>query len=130
MRRDGDNLRNGPPMRGLGDNDQRPGRHVMARRTRTWPFVLAGVLAGTTAAQAEVTRVEVMADSCLACHGAQAQGPGPMPAINDLTEQGIVNKLMTFRKDEAADATLMNRHAPAYSREEIRAIAAHIANIE
>ncbi len=102
----------------------------MAIGARTWPIVLAGVLAGTAAAQAEITRVEVMADSCLACHGAEAQGPGPMPAINDLTEQGIVNKLMTFREDEAKDATLMNRHAPAYSQDEIRAIAEHIANLE
>ena len=105
----------------------------MANHVLKLPVVVAGLVAGTATAHAEpdpVTRVEVMAHSCLACHGANAQGPGSMPPLNDLTEQGIVNKLMTFRKDEAEDATLMNRHAPAYSHDEIRAIANHIANLD
>lgn len=105
----------------------------MARRTLTLPLVLAGLLVLPAAGQAapdKVTRVTVMAHSCLACHGADAQGPGHMPAINDLTEQGIVNKLMTFRDNKDADTTVMDRHATAYTLDEIRAIAGYIAGLK
>jgi cytochrome c553 len=76
-----------------------------------------------------VSRIEVMAKSCLACHGAQGQGPGHMPAINDLTAEGIANKLITYKNDGDADATVMNRHAAAYTADEIAAIAEYIANL-
>jgi sulfide dehydrogenase cytochrome subunit len=105
----------------------------MTRRTLTLSLALAGLLAVPAAGQAapdKVTRVKVMAHSCLACHGADAQGPGYMPAINDLTEQGIVNKLMTFRENDNADVTVMDRHATGYTMDEIRSIARYIANLK
>jgi cytochrome c553 len=52
-----------------------------------------------------------------------------MPAINDLTAEGIANKLMTYKNDGDADATVMNRHAAAYTADEIEAIARYIANL-
>jgi cytochrome c553 len=76
-----------------------------------------------------VDRIEVMARSCLACHGGQGQGPGHMPAIDDRTAEGIANKLMTYRQDGDSDATVMPRHAAAYTEDEIRAIAQYIANL-
>ena len=95
------------------------------------PVCLAGLLAFTSV-QAETGPIErgrVMADSCLTCHGSKGQGPGTMPAIRDLTEQGLINKLQSFR-DRETDATIMNRHAAGYTDEEIRAIAEHIAGLD
>jgi len=95
-------------------------------------LIAAGLFASAVQAADDqgVSRVQVMANSCLACHGAQGQGPGHMPAINDLTAEGIVNKLKTFREDGASDATVMPRHARAYTDDEIRAIAQYIANLD
>lgn len=89
-----------------------------------------GVPAAHAAGDKGVTRVEVMAKSCLACHGAQGQGPGHMPAIKDFTAEGLVNKLMTYRKDGDPDATVMQRHAAGYTEDEIQAIAQYIANLD
>jgi cytochrome c553 len=104
----------------------------MQRRPLIVSVFLAALLAAPAAhAQPEpVDRVQVMAHSCLACHGANGQGPGHMPSISDLTAEGIVNKLTTYRNDEDEDATVMNRHAPAYSEDELRAIAQYIANLD
>lgn len=88
------------------------------------------VSAAQAAGDEGVSRVQVMANSCLACHGAQGQGPGHMPAINDLTAEGIFNKLQTYRTDKDSDATVMPRHARAYTDDEIRAIAQYIANLD
>lgn len=88
-----------------------------------------GVPAGHAAGEEGVSRIEVMARSCLACHGAQGQGPGHMPAIDDLTAEGIANVLMTYRNDGDPDATVMPRHAAGYTEDEIRAIAQYIADL-
>ena len=104
----------------------------MVRRVLAAAALVAAGLsmpAGHAAGEDGVSRTEVMARSCLACHGAQGQGPGHMPAINDLTAEGIANKLMTYRADGDPDATVMQRHAAAYTEDEIRAIAHYIANL-
>jgi sulfide dehydrogenase cytochrome subunit len=105
---------------------------MIRRQTAVAALVAAGlgVSAGQAAGAEGVTRVEVMAKSCLACHGAQGQGPGHMPAIKDFTAEGIVNKLMTYRRDGDPDATVMQRHAAGYTEDEIRAIAQYIANLD
>ena len=103
----------------------------MARRGLAAAACLAAGLftsAAHAAGDEGVSRVEVMAHSCLACHGAQGQGPGHMPGISDLTAAGIVNKMSTFKGDGESDATVMTRHAPAYTEDEIQAIAEYIAN--
>jgi sulfide dehydrogenase cytochrome subunit len=103
---------------------------------RGWLWTPAALLAAglsfsaaPAAAEDGVSRIEVMAKSCLACHGAQGQGPGHMPAINDFTAEGIANKLITYQQNDDPDATVMNRHAAAYTEDEIKAIAQYIANL-
>ena len=95
-------------------------------------FIAAGLWVSAVQAAGDqgVSRVQVMANSCLACHGAQGQGPGHMPAINDLTAEGIFNKFKTFRTNGASDATVMPRHARAYTDDEVRAIAQYIVNLD
>jgi len=92
--------------------------------------VLAAGLMALPAAQAEpISKGQIMANSCLTCHGSEGQGPGEMPSIRDLTEQGLINKLTSFREGREPDATVMDRHAAGYSDAEIRAIAKHIADL-
>ena len=92
--------------------------------------VLAAGLLVLPSAQAEqIAKGQIMANSCLTCHGGKGQGPGEMPSINDFTEQGLINKLTSFKAGEEEDATVMDRHAAGYTDAEIRAIAKHIADL-
>ena len=94
-------------------------------------FLAAAGLLVLPAAQAEpVTKGRIMASNCLTCHGSKGQGPGEMPSIRDFTEQGLINKLTSFREGREANATVMGRHARGYSDAEIRAIARHLAELE
>ncbi|KPV40685.1 hypothetical protein AN478_05890 [Thiohalorhabdus denitrificans] len=95
--------------------------------------LLTGLLALPAAqarAEAPITAGEVMGNNCLTCHGSKGQGPGSMPSIRDFTEEGLVNKMTSFREGRDDDATVMDRHAAGYTDEQIRAIAAYIANLD
>lgn len=93
--------------------------------------VLAVGLLVLAPAQAEqISKGQIMANSCLTCHGSKGQGPGEMPSIRDLTEQGLINKLTSFREGREPDATVMDRHAAGYTDTEIRAIAKHIVELD
>lgn len=88
-----------------------------------------GLLALPQAQAEQISKGQIMANSCLTCHGGEGQGPGEMPSIRDLTEQGLINKLTSFRQGREPDATVMDRHATGYTDAEIRAIAKHIADL-
>ena len=101
---------------------------------RKGPFLIASAAAGLlllpTAQADAVTKGQIMASNCLACHGSQGQGPGEMPAIRDFTEKGLINRLQSFREGKDPSVTVMDRHAKGYSDAELRAIAKHITNLE
>lgn len=92
--------------------------------------IAAGLLLLPSAQADEVSKGQIMASNCLACHGSQGQGPGEMPAIRDFTEDGLVSRLESFREGKDPSVTVMNRHAKGYSDAEIRALAKHIANLD
>ena len=101
------------------------------RGKRLFPVcAVAGLLALPAAHAEPVSKGRIMASNCLTCHGSRGQGPGEMPSIRDLTEQGLINKLTSFREGREEDATVMGRHARGYSDAEIRAIAKHLAELE
>ena len=93
---------------------------------------LAATLAGSGVVQAQesdaIPRGQVMANSCLSCHGAEGAGPGSMPSIRELTQQGLINKLLAFKRGKG-DATIMHRHARGYTEAEIREMAAYLGQI-
>lgn len=102
----------------------------MGRKAVFGSILLAGLLA-LPAAHAEgepVSRVELMVSNCLTCHGAKGQGAGEMPEITDIRERRFVATLQDYKADEDPDATVMNRHAAAYTDEQIKAIAEYIYN--
>lgn len=88
--------------------------------TANWLLLPAG--------QAEVTRGEMLANSCAACHGTDGQGSKRIPRINDLGVADTIELMKSF-KEGGGGGTVMNRHAPGYTDEEIRLIAEHFAKI-
>jgi sulfide dehydrogenase cytochrome subunit len=76
------------------------------------------------AASAEVTRAELMANTCLACHsgGANAADSTITSLIAGYPGSMIASNMKAFR-DGTRPATVMQRHAKGYSDEEIQALA-------
>lgn len=74
----------------------------------------------------EITRSQLMAASCQACHNAAGAEHG-MTNLSLLEEEMIARQMRAFR-DGQRDATIMNRHAKGYSDEEIDALAAYFGN--
>ncbi|WP_019593427.1 c-type cytochrome [Thioalkalivibrio sp. ALM2T] len=94
---------------------------------------LAGLVASLamagTATQAladdEITRGQLMAASCKACHNAAAAGDG-VPELNRIPAEVIESQMKAFR-DGDRDATIMDRHAKGYTDEEIESMAGYFS---
>jgi len=83
-----------------------------------------GGLVTSQSALAEVTRGQLMAETCLACHGSVGSGPNDtIPSLaNGYPRQLMIQNMKAFR-DGTRAATVMNRHARGYSDEEIELLA-------
>lgn len=80
------------------------------------------------AQKVEISRGEILAANCFACHGPDGKSEGAIPAIDpsQLNAEGIENRLKDFR-DGKKESTMMIRHAKGYTDEEIKLIAEAIA---
>ncbi|WP_018873232.1 c-type cytochrome [Thioalkalivibrio sp. ALJ16] len=91
-------------------------------------FVASLAMAGTATqaiADDEITRGQLMAASCKACHNAAGADQG----VTDLTRlpaEVIASQMRAFR-DGDRDATIMDRHAKGYTDEEIDAMAGYFS---
>lgn len=90
-------------------------------------MVLAAGFAPLTATQAdELSRGAILSASCEGCHGTEGRSPGEIPAIAGKTLDYLVETLESFGSGER-QATVMGRHASAYTEEEIRLIAEYFS---
>jgi len=83
----------------------------------------------SSAATADETAPENLANACAACHGNNGVSPGPIPSINDISEDDMIAMLKAFKSGETS-VTMMNRIARGYTDAEIAAIAAYFASME
>lgn len=87
------------------------------------PLLLAGpALANSDAAANGM----LLAQACLGCHGAEAQGQDGVPGIAGRPAPELVAQMAAFRADERP-ATIMGRITRGYSQAEIEAVAAYLA---
>lgn len=97
------------------------------------PFHLAALLLICGAADAretgEILRGEVLASTCFSCHGTDGKSAGSIPAINGIPAESLRRSLQEFR-DGRRPATVMDRHAKAYTDEEIASIADYLSRIK
>lgn len=72
----------------------------------------------------EITRGQLMADTCINCHSAASAEAGGAPNLANYPSDLIVSQMKAFR-DGDRPATVMDRHASGYTDEEIEALAAY-----
>lgn len=83
-----------------------------------------GGLMVSQSALAEVTRGELMALTCLACHGSVGTGPdATIPSLSRGFPRDLMIQNMRAFRDGTRAATVMDRHATGYTDEEIQLLA-------
>jgi cytochrome subunit of sulfide dehydrogenase len=97
------------------------------KHTRLAAIALAvslGTLAVSQSALAEVTRGQLMAQTCLACHGAAGTATdATIPTLaHGFPRQLMIQTMHGFR-DGTRPSTVMGRHARGYTDAEIEIIA-------
>ncbi|MFO7954681.1 c-type cytochrome [Thioalkalivibrio sp.] len=88
-------------------------------------LVMAGTATQAFAEDDEITRGQLMAASCTACHNAAGAEEG-MPDLSRIPADVIEDQMKAFR-DGDRDATIMDRHAKGYTDEEIEAMAGYFS---
>lgn len=87
------------------------------------PFVKAALLGGglilAFTAQAEAPSAEMLAYTCVGCHGANGVSNGPaIPSIAGISEEYFVENMQGYASGDVP-STIMGRIAKGYSEEEI-----------
>lgn len=78
---------------------------------------------------AGVSRAEMLVHQCFACHGTNGIGSLKIPELNSLKKSDILESLNGF-KSGSEKSTIMDRHAKAYTDEEIKLIADYIVSLK
>ena len=87
----------------------------------------AALVACAGAAASEPLRGDTLAHSCAGCHGTLGAPDVPyIPPLAGLSVKEFTRAMVAYR-DGTRPATMMNRIAPAFSDEEIKAMAEYFA---
>jgi sulfide dehydrogenase cytochrome subunit len=70
---------------------------------------------------------QMLANTCVGCHGNKGESKGAAPSINNLSAEQIVQVMQDYRSDKRP-GTIMNRIAKGYSDEELKAMADYFAS--
>ena len=76
-----------------------------------------------------VDRGELLASTCMSCHGAGGKSKGAIPSIAGLDKAYIVKSLQDF-KSGARPASVMQRHAKGYTDEEFALMADYLSKLK
>lgn len=72
-------------------------------------------------------RSKILASNCVVCHGPNGKGSRKIPKLKGLDHQDIMESMRGF-KTGAERSTIMDRHAKAYTNEELKLLADYFAN--
>ncbi|HDP88723.1 MAG TPA: c-type cytochrome [Thioalkalivibrio sp.] len=92
-------------------------------------ILLAGIATLPLVANAEVSRGQILASTCFACHGTDGKSPGTIPAIAGYPPEVLERQLKGFR-DGSRAATVMDRHAKGYTDEEIKLLSEYLGTLK
>lgn len=98
---------------------------MLTRFAPSLAAMAAGTLLTVAQASADVSRAELMVNTCLACHSGNA-ADSSNATIPDLTvgyPSSVITSQMKAFRDGTRPSTVMGRHASGYSDAEIEAIA-------
>ena len=89
--------------------------------------LLAGSLGFSQVASADgVSRAELLASQCNACHGTKGAGAKPNPSIAGESEADFVDLMQAFASGEEP-TTIMDRHASGYTEAELKMLAEYFS---
>ena len=87
-------------------------------------------LALSTAASAADMHIQVIAATCMACHGPGGKSLSPdMPSLAGMKQDAFVRTMKAFVSGER-EASIMKRHAAGYTEAEIEAMGAYFAGLK
>ena len=92
-------------------------------------LLMASSLFMTTPSAKGIDRVKILAGNCSTCHGPQGQGYELIPTIAGLDKEDIIELLEGF-KAGMETATIMDRHAKGYTKQEIEQLADYFSKME
>ena len=90
------------------------------------PALVFILFAGSAIAAPITPDTRTLASTCAACHGANGQSAGGIPALAGLPKSYFIQQMQDF-KSGARAATVMNRHAKGYSDAQIEQLAEYFA---
>ena len=74
------------------------------------------------------SKIKIMADACMTCHGPNGVGSGKIPELKGLEKSDITESLLGFRSGDEK-STIMERHAKALTKEEINLLAEYFVSL-
>ncbi|WP_310448018.1 c-type cytochrome [Thiobacillus sp.] len=72
---------------------------------------------------------EVIAATCMSCHGPGGKSLGTIPSLVDLKQDDFVKRLQEFKFGKRL-SSIMKRHAAGYTDAETEALAAYFASLQ
>ncbi|WP_018076344.1 c-type cytochrome [Thiobacillus denitrificans] len=72
---------------------------------------------------------QVIASTCMTCHGPGGKSQGKIPSLAGLHKDSFVKLMTEFRAGTRA-ASIMKRHANGYTEAEIEAMGAYFASLK
>ena len=89
--------------------------------------VLAGGLGFSQIASADgVSRAELLAAQCNACHGYNGKGAKPNPSINGEDAADFLDLMQAFASGDEP-TSIMDRHSQGYTDDELKMLAEYFA---
>jgi sulfide dehydrogenase cytochrome subunit len=76
-----------------------------------------------------ISRVELLAGSCLTCHGPTGEGSGKIPELKGEDVSDLTDSLQGFH-DGTERSTIMNRLVEGYTEEELTMLAKYFAQMK
>ncbi|MBT9589943.1 MAG: c-type cytochrome [Thiobacillus sp.] len=95
------------------------------------PLLFAGIfgLALPCMAGAANIHTQVIASTCMSCHGPGGKSQGTIPSLAGLKKDDFVKTMKDF-KSGARAASIMKRHASGYTDAEFEAMGAYFASLK
>ncbi len=89
----------------------------------------AGLIASSLSALASDPHTRVLASTCLSCHGPGGKSKSAMPSLAGMDKTYFVTQMKAFKTGQRP-ASVMHRHTPGYTDQEIEKMGEYFAALK
>lgn len=89
----------------------------------------AGLIASSLSALASDAHTRVLASTCLSCHGPGGKSKSAMPSLAGIDKTYFVTQMKAFKTGQRP-ASVMHRHTPGYTDQEIEKMGEYFAALK